>query len=249
MPPPIFGTSRCAIDGAEAGGELHPDLLLPVGGEHVDDPVDGLGGVVGVQRREDEVPGLGQGEGELNGLEVTHLTDQQDIGVLTEGRAQRPLERRAVDADLTLVTGRQAVVVDVLDGVLDGEDVQRARLVDASDDGCQGGRLSRAGRAGHQDQATGEPGHPLGHRRQPKLFEVRDVGGDHPERQRHLAPLVERAATKPGPVEPGEREVDVLMLVEDGLLLRGQHALHELGDLGALHRRLRLQRTAACRRA
>ena len=150
MPPPIFGYESLCDHGAETRRELDPDLLLPEGGEDVDDSVDGLRGIVGVQGREDEVTGLGQGQGELDGLEVTHLTDQQDVRVLAESRAQRTLEGGAVDADLTLADRRQAVGVDVLDGILDGEDVERACLVDAGDNRRQGGRLSRAGRTGHQ---------------------------------------------------------------------------------------------------
>ena len=79
-------------DRAEAAGQLDPDLLLAVGREDVDDAVQGLGGVVGVQGREDQVARLGQGQGEADGLEVTHLADQQHVGVLPEGGAQRPLE-------------------------------------------------------------------------------------------------------------------------------------------------------------
>ena len=92
MPPPILGTSRLGDDRPERGRELDPDLLLPEGREHVDDSVDRLSGVVGVQGREDEVAGLGQRQGELDGLEVAHLADQEDVGVLAEGGAQRPLE-------------------------------------------------------------------------------------------------------------------------------------------------------------
>ena len=54
-----------------------------------------------------------------------------------------------------------------------------------------------------------------------ELVEGRDVGGDHAERQRHLALLGEGAATEAGPVVPGEGEVDVLILVE-GLLVLGE---------------------------
>ena len=220
MPPPILRHQPLGDDRSQGGRELDPDLLLAEGREHVDDSVDRLRGVVGVQGREDEVTGLGQGERELDGLEVAHLTDEEDVGVLAEGGAQCPLEGRAVEADLPLVDGGEVVLVHVLDGILDGEDVQRACLVDPSDDGGEGGRLSGAGRAGQQHEAAGESGQPFGDRRQSQLLEARDLRGDHPERQRQFAPLVEGAATQPGLVLPGEREVDVLVLLEDGLLVR-----------------------------
>ena len=125
------------------------------------------------------------------------------------------------------------MLVHVLDRVLDGEDVHGAGLVDAGDDGGERGRLARAGGTGHQDEAARQPGHPLGHRGQSELLEGRDVGGDHAEGQRHLAPLVERAATEPGPIEPGHGEVHVEVLLEDILLILGEHAAHDGVDLVA----------------
>ncbi len=76
------GDQPLGDDGGEGHRELDADLVLLIGGEHVDDPVDGLGRVVGVQRGEHQVAGLGQGEGEGDRLEVAHLADQDDVGVL-----------------------------------------------------------------------------------------------------------------------------------------------------------------------
>jgi hypothetical protein len=95
-----------------------------------------------VQGSEDEVAGLGHGERDLDRLDVAHLTDEQDVGVLSEGGAQRPVERGAVEADLALAHGGLLGVVDVLDGVLDREDVHGARLVDAVDDRRERRRLA-----------------------------------------------------------------------------------------------------------
>ncbi len=46
-------------------------------------------GVGRVQRRHDEVAGLGGGERGLDRLGVTHLADQDDVGVLPHGGPQR----------------------------------------------------------------------------------------------------------------------------------------------------------------
>ena len=72
-------TTPCSDD-----GELHADLLLLVRREHVDDAVDRLRRVLGVQRGEDEVAGLGRGERGRDRLEVAHLTDEDDVGVLAQ---------------------------------------------------------------------------------------------------------------------------------------------------------------------
>ena len=94
----------------------------------------GLRGVVGVQRREDEVARLGHGEGDLDRVDVAHLADEQDVGVLAEGGAKCAVERGAVEADLALADRGRLVVVDVLDRVFDREDVTSAILVDLVDD-------------------------------------------------------------------------------------------------------------------
>ena len=63
-------------------GELHPDLLLLVGREHVDHAVDRLGRVLGVQGGEHQVAGLGRGQGDRDRLEIAQLADQDDVGIL-----------------------------------------------------------------------------------------------------------------------------------------------------------------------
>ena len=93
-------------DAGERGGELDAHLGLLVGGEDVDDAGERLRGVVGVQRGEDQVAGLGDGQREPDRLQVAHLADQQHVGVLAQRRAQRVGERRGVGADLALVDRR-----------------------------------------------------------------------------------------------------------------------------------------------
>ena len=71
-------------DAGQRGGELHADLGLLLGREDVDDAGQGLRRVVGVQRGEHQVAGLGDREREADRLEVAHLADQQDVGVLPQ---------------------------------------------------------------------------------------------------------------------------------------------------------------------
>ena len=83
-------TTPCRVD-----GELHAHLVLLLGGEHVDYTVDRLRRALGVQRREDKVAGLGRGQRGGDGLEVSHLADQDDVGVLAKSRTERLRERNA----------------------------------------------------------------------------------------------------------------------------------------------------------
>ena len=74
---------------AEDAGEHGADLLLLRGREELDHPADGLGGVDRVQRREDEMAGLGGLQRGLRGLGVAQLADQDHVRVLAEHAAER----------------------------------------------------------------------------------------------------------------------------------------------------------------
>jgi hypothetical protein len=89
--------------GLERASEHRARLALLHLREEVDDAVHGLGGVHGVDRRENEVAGLGRGQGGANGLLVAHLADQDHVGVLTQDAAHRPSEALGVLADLALI--------------------------------------------------------------------------------------------------------------------------------------------------
>ena len=82
--PSTVWDERLADHALERAGQLDPDLLLLVGREHVDDAVDRLRRVLGVQGREDQVAGLGGGQRDRDRLEVAHLADQDDVGVLPQ---------------------------------------------------------------------------------------------------------------------------------------------------------------------
>ena len=102
-------------DALERRRDLDAHLLLLLGRERVDDPVDGLRRVLGVERAEHEVTGLGRGDRGRDRLEVAHLTDQDDVGVLTQRLAQRGRERLGVGADVALAHERHLRLVHELD--------------------------------------------------------------------------------------------------------------------------------------
>jgi len=80
--------------GGRAAGRRRPrgrarTVAVPAsaaGREEVQDPVDRLGRVVRVDRRQDEVPGLGGRQDGPRRRLVAHLADEEDVGVLPEGR-------------------------------------------------------------------------------------------------------------------------------------------------------------------
>ncbi len=91
--PSAVGRQLLRDDPLQRDRELGADLVLLGGRERVDDAIDRLGGVLGVQGREDQVAGLGRGDRGLHRLEVAHLADEDHVWVLAQGRLER--ERRS----------------------------------------------------------------------------------------------------------------------------------------------------------
>ena len=106
--------------------------------------------VVGVQRGEHHVAGLGRLAGDLGRLLVADLADVDHVGVLPQDAAQLRGERLAglgVDLDL------RDVVDVVLDRVLHGDDVLLV-AVDLAQAGVQRRALAGPGRAAHDEHAV-----------------------------------------------------------------------------------------------
>ena len=160
--------------------------------EHVDDPVDGLGGRARVQRAEHEVARFRGGERQADRLEIAHFADEDVVRVFAQRRAQRVGERQRVRPDLALVDQALLRLVQELDRILDGEDVPVLALVDVVDHRGERGRLARA-RSGPvtQDQAARAVGHLGEDLRRVELLERQHLRRNGPERRRRAALLVE----------------------------------------------------------
>ncbi len=207
-------------------GQRQSDLLLLVRREEVDDAVDRLLRVGGVQRRHDEVAGLGGGQRGFHRLLVAHLAHEDDVGVLPHRRAQRGGEVFGVDAHLALVDHAQLVEVQHLDRVLDRHDVHFAMVVDVVDHAGQGGRLADAGRAGDEHETARFEREGAEDCRQAKVFE-RDRADAHlSENQSCRTSGPERVDAEATHAGQGEGEVGLVCAREQFDQVRA----HDLGD-------------------
>src|SRR5215208_2007008 len=107
----VGGDEHLGDDALQGVCELRTDLVLLVRWEDVYDPVDGLRGVLGVQRPEDEVPGLRRCYGERDGLEVAHLAYEYHVWVLPQNVLEGLGEALGVLVDLALVNDALLVFV------------------------------------------------------------------------------------------------------------------------------------------
>ena len=196
----VVGGDQLLGDHALKGGrQLDPDLLLLVGREHVDDPVDRLRRVLRVQRREDEVTGLGRRDRRPDRLEVSHLADEDHVRVLAEHVLEGLREAVRIRSDLPLVHHTALVPVEELDRIFHGHDVTGSLPVHDVDHGGERGRLAGARRARDHDEPTLEAREVHHDVREPEVIHVLDLERDHPEDGAHGVALLEHVHAEAGP--------------------------------------------------
>src|SRR5262249_5638360 len=211
-------------------GELDANLLLLGGREGVDDPVDGLGSALRVERGEHQVTGLGGGQGQADGLEVPHLADQDHVRVLAQRGPQRRGERLGVGADLALVHQAVLGLVHELDRVLQRDDVLLPRRVDQVDHRGQRGGLAGAGGAGDQDQPVLPQRQRLHDLREVELLEGADLGRDDAEDGPFPVSLVEDVDPEAGALAQLASEAEIASLLEQAALVVVEEVVDHLVD-------------------
>ena len=171
-------------------------------------------------------------------LEIAHLADEDDVGILAERGAQRALERVGMRADLALVDEALLVVVHELDRILDRDDVVVAVPVDVVDHRAERRRLARAGRSGHEHEALRQPAQLQNVRREAELLGGQDLARNHAEDGAWPLAIDEDVGAEPG--EPGDLvgEVGVVPGGELARVLVGNDRLEQLRD-GSLDRAAR----------
>ena len=135
--------------------EHDPDLGLVLRREDVDDARNRLRGRVGMQGGEGQVPRFGYPDGHLHGFQVAHFADQDDIGILAQDGPQGIGIGQRVGEQLALVDQRFLGGEKILDGVFDGDNVDRPLGVDVLDHAGQARRLAAPGGPGDEDEAAG----------------------------------------------------------------------------------------------
>ena len=188
MPPPMRGISRCDTTPDRHAASCTLIWFWRSAGNMSEMRSRACGASLVCSVANTKWPVSGDRQGELHRLGVTHLTDEDDVGVFPQRGPQRPGERVGVVADLALADRRVLVRVHVLHRVLDGEDVAAPVLVDVVDHRGEGRRLARPGRPGHQHQALGQVGEVLDRRRQAELVDGRQLERDDPQRHRQRCP-------------------------------------------------------------
>ncbi|RMO57057.1 hypothetical protein ALQ39_05749, partial [Pseudomonas amygdali pv. eriobotryae] len=187
--------------------------------EEVDDPVQRLIGVVGMQGRDRQVAGVGKRQRMLHGLAVTNFADQNHIRSLTQRVLQRRAETAGIDPHLALVDDGLLVAMDEFDRVFNGDDMAAGVAVAVIDQRCQRGRFARAGGTDEQHQAVLFHDHIEQYRRQEQVLETRNIQLDIPRDDGHLVTLHEDIDPEPADARQRNSKVHLQFAQEFELLL------------------------------
>ncbi len=218
-----------ADDGAQYHGELNANLLLLIGGKHVDDAVNRLRRADGMQRTEHELAGFGGGQRGLNRIQIAHFAEQNYVWRLAQCRAKSGFVALRVVFDFALGYHALLMRVDKLNRVLNRNDVPAPALVDAVDDAGKRRRLSARGGPGDKHQSLLQIRKLQDLQRNVHVLRIGERQRNHA--QHHgigVALLIGIAAEAPDAAD-GERKIVVALLNEPNHLAMVQivHLLNE----------------------
>ena len=151
-----FTGEECLRQDADDGDrELRTDLFLLLGGEYVDDSVDGPLGTGCMERTKDHVPRFGSGNGGRDRGQVSHFPDENHVGVHSQGSPQRFGEVRDIDPNFPLIDRRLFVLMVVLDRIFEGNNMVVGGIVQVVDHTGKTGGLTASRRTGDEEQTAG----------------------------------------------------------------------------------------------
>ena len=110
---------------------------MQLGREEVNDAIQRLVSVVGMQCRQTQVTGFGKGHGMLHGFLGAHLANQNHVRRLPQGILQGNFKRVGIDTHFTLSNNAVLVLVNKFDRVFDRNDVTAGIFVAITNHGRQ----------------------------------------------------------------------------------------------------------------
>src|SRR5829696_1586418 len=196
--------------------------------EDVNNPVDCLRGVLGVQRPENEVAGLRRRYGERDGLEVTHLAHEYHVGVLSQDMLESLGKALSILVDLALVNDALLVFVQELYGILNAHDVLVPGLVDLVDHGGEGGRFATPCRARDQNEPARLIGKVLYGFRKPEIADALYLAGDGTESRANSAPLEVDVDPEAGAARQRVGKVELPLVLQALALVVGEEVVDQV---------------------
>src|SRR5574337_14877 len=220
-------------EGAHVERQVHEQLRAAFRREAVEYAVERLVGAVGVQRREHQVTGFGEGHRIVHGVLVADLADEDHIRRLQQGVFARDVPGAGMHTDLTLGDDAVDMRMHELDGGFNGADVIVGVLVAVADHRGNRGGLARAGGAHEDNDAAFRHHQVFQHWRQPELVESGNIGIQRAQHRAHAALLHKGADAE----TPDARRTNGELALLGGVKFLGLAVIHDgpHQDAGLLH--------------
>ena len=208
--------------------EIHQHVLVRGFREEIQDAFDRLIGVVRVQCGQTQVAGFGERDRRFHGGGIQDFADKNDVRRFAHRVLQRIVECMRVQTDFALVYQRLLVLVQIFDGILDGEDMAGRSAVAVIDHRRQRGRLARTGGADDQHQPARRHDDVLQRLRQLQFLDAGNHAADRADDHAHFAALFEHVDAEPAGIGQRQRHVQLQIAFE----LRHLALVHQrIGDL------------------
>src|SRR5690606_6903614 len=106
-----------------------PQLAMTISGEEVDDAIQRLVSVVGVERTQTQVAGFRERNSVVHGFAGAHLANQYDVGRLSQRVFQSNFKGIGINSHFALRNDAALVLVDKFNRVFDGNNVALGVMV------------------------------------------------------------------------------------------------------------------------
>ena len=183
--------------------------------EYVDNTVDGIRCAVRMECREYEVSGFSSRNRGLDGFQVSHLTDENNIGVFTESCSKCSGVCLGIITDLSLVNNRLLVAMQVLNRILNRYDVLRVSFVNHIDEGRKRCRLTGTGSSRNENQPSLSGTEFLNRSRKSEFSRSRNLERQESHYHRKRAALLKYVYTETSASVKGICEVNLTRLIHD----------------------------------
>ena len=158
--------------------------------------------------------GLRGVDGGLDGFQIAHFAEEDDIRILADDMAESCLEVVCVGADFTLVDDRLDVFMDEFNWIFDGDDVFVEMRVDVVEHGGERRRFTRARGACNENEAALLLRHVEDDVRNQKFLGVNGSRRNAADRHGDVAALIGEIETETTERREADAEIDVLHLFE-----------------------------------
>jgi len=172
----FFGQQELRVNGGEGHGQFLADRILALERKRIGNARNGGGDVCSVQGAENEMPGFRRSYRDAHGFRVAHFADDDNVRSLAQGGAKRGGKVGSVGANFNLLDDAAHVLVLVLDGIFDDDNMTSFAAVDGVHQGGEGGGLARTGRTPDENQAARDLRKRFNRRRKVEFAESGNLG-------------------------------------------------------------------------